>query len=147
MKNASFTLHPDTLEPTYQITMDIPGGSFAMAVAKRLGLDPKILTLAEKYLPRDTKNISDMLDEIRNERQQQATITRDTENTLLESSKLRQELQAEIKYLSNQKSEIVHSFHESAKNKYEEAEKILDMARSALSWSKNIGLKTKMRPG
>ena len=139
MKNASFTLHPDTLEPTYQITMDIPGGSFAMAVAKRLGLDPKILTLAEKYLPRDTKNISDMLDEIRNERQQQATITRDTENTLLESSTLRQELQAEIKYLSNQKSEIVHSFHESAKNKYEEAEKILDMARSALSWSKNIG--------
>ena len=139
MKNASFTLHPDTLEPTYQITMDIPGGSFAMAVAKRLGLNQKVLALAEKYLPHDTKNISDTLDEIRHERQQQASITKDTQDAFLQSSKLRQELQAEIKYLNDHKSEIIRSFHQSAKDQYYEAGKILDMARSALSWSKNIG--------
>ena len=139
MKNASFTLHPDTLEPTYQITMDIPGGSFAMTVAERLGLNSNILKLAEKYLPQNNKNISNILEEIRKTREAQAAITNEIQQELLQSSNLRKKLQQEIKYLNDHKLEIVRSFHDSAKTKYEEVEKILGMARSALSWAKNPG--------
>ena len=37
MTNASFQLDPDTLKPTYRMTIGIPGRSYAMAIAERLG--------------------------------------------------------------------------------------------------------------
>ena len=40
--NASFQLDSDTLRPTYELTMGVPGRSYAMAVAERLGL-PKAI--------------------------------------------------------------------------------------------------------
>ena len=48
MRNASFHLDPETLHPTYQVSIGIPGRSYAMAVASRLGLPKNILQRAEK---------------------------------------------------------------------------------------------------
>ena len=50
MSNASFHLDPETLKPTYRISIGIPGRSYAMAVASRLGLPKRILQSAEKNL-------------------------------------------------------------------------------------------------
>ena len=40
MVNASVDLDPQTLEPTYRVTLGLPGRSYALTIASRLGLVP-----------------------------------------------------------------------------------------------------------
>ena len=44
LENASVELDAASLQPTYRLTMGIPGRSYAMAVAERLGLDAQVVS-------------------------------------------------------------------------------------------------------
>ena len=50
MENASGDLDPDTLAPTYRLTMGIPGRSYAMSVAAGLGMPKDVLAAAGSYI-------------------------------------------------------------------------------------------------
>ena len=54
MLNASVDLHPETLDPTYHVTLGLPGRSYAMTIASRLGLPPDTVDQARQSLsPQD----------------------------------------------------------------------------------------------
>ena len=50
MINASVDLDPQTLEPTYRITLGLPGRSYAMTIASRLGLEPEVVEHARSLM-------------------------------------------------------------------------------------------------
>ena len=50
MENASVELDPQTLRPTYKLTMGLPGRSYAMDIAARTGLDARIVEAAQQRL-------------------------------------------------------------------------------------------------
>ena len=50
LRNASLDFNPVTLAPTYHLTMGIPGGSNALAIASQLGLPPEIVSKAREML-------------------------------------------------------------------------------------------------
>ncbi|HUU81066.1 MAG TPA: Smr/MutS family protein, partial [Acidobacteriota bacterium] len=64
LQNASFDFDPVTLAPTYHMTVGIPGGSNALAVAARLGVPPTIIERARTMLPQGALDLESMLSDI-----------------------------------------------------------------------------------
>ena len=89
LSNASVELDPDTMLPNYRLIMDLPGQSYAMQVARRLGLEEPILEYAETMLDPLRSQTESLLKSLQRERdrvqrvQQQAAKDRAAAEQLL----------------------------------------------------------------
>jgi DNA mismatch repair protein MutS2 len=70
--NASVQFDLMTLSPTYRLIMGLPGGSAALDIAGRLGMDDSILHDARNRLQRDDRLLERLLSDVQ-ERQRQLT--------------------------------------------------------------------------
>lgn len=68
MLNASVDLEPGTLEPTYRITMGLPGRSYALTIADRLGLTPEIVEQAKALVAPSLRAADELIQELQAER-------------------------------------------------------------------------------
>jgi len=62
--NASLQFDAVELRPTYRLQKGIPGRSYGLAIARRLGFPPDILALAEEFLPRSERDAAQLLLEL-----------------------------------------------------------------------------------
>lgn len=91
--SASVEFDPETLKPTYRILMNVPGGSHALEIAQKLGLDESILQMARNYLGKDYTEIQKIIEEY----QKQLVLMKkrieelENERSLLERAKLEYE--------------------------------------------------------
>ncbi len=69
VENASVEFDVETLSPTYELTIGLPGRSNALAIATRLGLPPAIIENARSHLSTDELAAEDMLQEIKTHRE------------------------------------------------------------------------------
>ncbi len=70
--NASLQFDPDHLEPTYRVVKGIPGRSYGLAIAQRLGFPHEVLTLAEELQPDSERSLEALLADVE-ERDKQLT--------------------------------------------------------------------------
>jgi DNA mismatch repair protein MutS2 len=70
---------PQTLAPTYKITVGVPGRSNALAIAARLGLPEEILRAARESLAPEEQAIDSLLGELHEEREAAVTARRGEE--------------------------------------------------------------------
>jgi len=70
LENASLDFNPETLAPTYHLTVGVPGGSNALAIAAGLGLAPEIITEARHRMDRGPQEMETLLAELRREKYQ-----------------------------------------------------------------------------
>jgi len=68
MRNAAVELNPDTMLPSYRVTMGTPGRSYAMAVAERLGLPDDVLDRARVMLSPEHSATEALLLQLQRER-------------------------------------------------------------------------------
>ena len=59
--NASLQFDAATLTPTYRFVKGVPGRSYGLAIARRLGIEPEILTDAEARVPDAERNLDALL--------------------------------------------------------------------------------------
>ncbi len=59
--NGSLQFDAATLTPTFRFTKGIPGRSYGLAIARRLGVDPAVLAEAEGSLPSDVRTLEQTL--------------------------------------------------------------------------------------
>ena len=62
--NAAVGFNEQTLAPTYQLRLGVPGASAGLNIAQRLGLDPTILAHARRQLNTQTADIARFLDQL-----------------------------------------------------------------------------------
>ena len=68
--NASVEFDVATLSPTYRLFMGVPGGSSAIEIAGRLGMDPLLLGEARRRLEKDDRVFEQMLEDLHSKQRQ-----------------------------------------------------------------------------
>ncbi len=90
--NASLEFDLHTLRPTYKLTIGLPGRSNALAIARRLGLDPRVLAAAEQGIDPGGMRVDSMLDDIHKQRKIAFKERRKAEKARIQAHRLRREL-------------------------------------------------------
>jgi DNA mismatch repair protein MutS2 len=70
VRNASVEFDVETLSPTFELSIGLPGRSNALVIAKRLGLNPVIVEKAETIVRPDSLQADALLDDIKQARQE-----------------------------------------------------------------------------
>ena len=70
VRNASMEFDVESLSPTYELSIGLPGRSQALTIARRLGLNPVIVEKAESVVRPDTLQAESLLDDIKRARQE-----------------------------------------------------------------------------
>ena len=107
MVNASVDLNPRTLEPTYQLTNGVPGRSYALIIASRLGLPESVITTAETHLEPSHIQTDQLLQELQEERLTVAELRNQAEQSLLEARQRQEEADQRLSVIEDTKAELV----------------------------------------
>ncbi len=105
VQNASFDFDPVTLAHTYHLTIGVPGGSNALAVARQLGLPPEIVAEAEHLVPEGIKEMESLLASLKAREQETARLQREAQQEKEEAERRTRELEAERRQMEIERQE------------------------------------------
>lgn len=74
VRNASMEFDVESLSPTYELSIGLPGRSQALTIARRLGLNPVIVEKAESIVRPDTLQADALLEDIKRARLEALTV-------------------------------------------------------------------------
>ncbi|MEM9691404.1 MAG: Smr/MutS family protein [Myxococcota bacterium] len=93
--NASVGFDFDGMRPTFQLTMGRPGASSALAVASRLGLDPRLIARAKDRLSVSTRRREELIAELEREKVVAERARREAEHERAIAARHREVIEAE----------------------------------------------------
>lgn len=105
--NASLLFDVETLSPTYEMSIGLPGRSNAFAIARRLGLDETILAEAMRLVGTDSRETENMLDSIYELRQKMETEQAGTQLALRQAERARAELNARLAAIDEERRQLL----------------------------------------
>lgn len=116
--NARVEFDEETLKPTFEISIGLPGKSCAFIIAQKLGLSPEVVSQAQSFLSQEKIKADNLIKKIEEDRK---LIER--EKDLIKAAKeesieIRDKLEKELNKIEENKKEIILKT-------YQEAEKIL----------------------
>ena len=112
LRNASLDFDPVTLAPTYHLTMGIPGGSNALAIASQLGLPAEIISTARGMLSKGTQEIESLLQDIMSEKQRIESLRSTLEKETADAEKLRKRLERELREVKEREQSLIRETRE-----------------------------------
>ena len=107
MINASVDLHPQTLEPTYRVTQGLPGRSYALTIAGRLGMPEAILRQARSSMSPVEQATENLLGELQGERLLVEGMRREAEEALVSAREQKALFEGELASVEAAKLELV----------------------------------------
>ena len=105
--NASLEFDIKTLRPTYKLTIGLPGRSNALAIATRLGLDPKIVEAARSDVNPESLRADKLLDDIRKERNRTSRERQKLEKAREKLETQNLELQKRLEKIEDERREVL----------------------------------------
>ncbi|MQF69632.1 hypothetical protein FIM12_04810 [SAR202 cluster bacterium AD-804-J14_MRT_500m] len=133
MDNASVELDPATLEPTFKLTKGLPGRSYALTIATRMGMDPDTITLAQSLLSEEHRRSEVLLRQLEQERflvtQQRIAADQELERNLA----IRRNLEGELSELQSNKDQLLEQTKLELQNQADDLLKRLQKAQRAFT--------------
>ena len=130
--NASLLFDMETLSPTYEMTIGLPGRSNAFAIARRLGLDETILDDAMRQVSADSHQAEDLLDSIYTLREKMEAEEAQTRRALRDAESERERLQRRLEEVEVERSRILEETRQEMKRQIELLQAEIRQARSKL---------------
>jgi DNA mismatch repair protein MutS2 len=90
--NASLQFDAERLSPTYRLIKGLPGRSYGLAIARRLGLPESVLAEAEEALPQGERDVGRLLLELEAKEQRVSEVSAKLDQRLAQTDRLRTEL-------------------------------------------------------
>ena len=116
--NARVEFDEETLKPTFEISIGLPGKSCAFIIAQKLGLALEVVSQAQSFLPQEKIKADSLIEKIEKDRKLIEKEKNLTEAAKEESIEIRDKLEKELNKIEENKKEIILKT-------YREAEKIL----------------------
>lgn len=130
--NASLLFDMETLSPTYEMTIGLPGRSNAFAIARRLGLDETILDDAMRQVSADSHQAEDLLDSIYTLREKMEAEEAQTRRALREAEGERDRLRQRLAEVEVERERILEETRQEMKRQIELLQAEIRQTRSKL---------------
>ena len=135
-RNAAVEFNEETLQPTYKITIGLPGRSCALKIASRLGLKDEIIREAEKALGSSYFKIEALLSEIDREKTIARKESEEAGTHKVEMEKLKDEYDLKLKDINKEKQQVLD---EARKEGQEFVEMVLgELRETRKEWRKSL---------
>jgi DNA mismatch repair protein MutS2 len=119
VRNASVEFDLESLQPTYRLTIGLPGRSNALAIAERLGLAKEIIEGARSMVAPEELRAEGLLDEIYRQRDATRQVLSDAEAARSEAEKSRDELVTRLNEIEVERRNVLAEAYEEAENELE----------------------------
>lgn len=130
--NASMLFDVETLSPTYEMSIGLPGRSNAFAIARRLGLDETILDDAMRLVGAGSNKAEDMLDSIYELREKIEAQEAATRLALRRIEAERGELQQRLAAIEAERQQVLADAREQARAELESVQEEIRQLRRQL---------------
>ena len=107
MVNASVDLDPNTLEPTYHVTLGLPGRSYALTIAARLGVPQEVIDDARSGISPVEQATEELLQELQQERRVVEELREEAETATSDAVRKQRELDAQLADVESAKANLV----------------------------------------
>ena len=133
MRNASVELAPTSLEPTYQLTLGLPGRSYALDIAARHGLNPSVVQEARSMLGPTQQGTERLLQELHQERQLALEMRREAADMQAQAQDRQAELERQLREFEDNRAQLVEEAQLRLRERAEAIEAELQKAAQASS--------------
>lgn len=116
LTNASVELDPETMLPNYRLIMGLPGQSYAMQVAQRLGLEQPIVDHAATMLDPLRSQTESLLKSLQQERDQISDVQQQAAEDRGAAERMRAEAEAHLQHAENQRDKAIEEAREQLKS-------------------------------
>ncbi len=131
--NASMEFDLQTLRPTYHLTIGLPGRSNALAIARRLGLPPKIIEDARSTLNPDELRAEDLLNEIHRQRDLARKARSQADKAQWEAEKLQASLNTRLENIEDERRAVLEKARAKSEAEVDELREELEGLRRSLA--------------
>ncbi|MDO4873109.1 MAG: endonuclease MutS2 [Carnobacterium sp.] len=138
--NASMEFDGDTLQPTYQLLLGVPGRSNAFDISKRLGLPSIIIDQARGLLSEEDQDLNAMISDLEQKRRRAQRDADKMRHQLELSTQLLEDLQKETEQFKANKARLIEEAKERANTLIEQSK---DDADKILSEIRELQLRSK----
>ncbi len=137
--NASVEFDLETLQPTYHLSIGLPGRSNAIAIAQRLGMPEAIIEKARQDLTPGELESQGLLDEIQRHRELARQAYQQAELHRKEAEKLRKELNERLENIESERLKILEATQQEANQLLEEVREALRKLRREDKHTEQLG--------
>ncbi len=131
--NASMEFDLETLQPTYRLTIGLPGRSNALAIAKRLGMPDDIVADARSELNPSDLQVDDLLDEIHRQRDLARAARASAEKARQTVDQRQAELAERLELIEDERQAVLAEARAEAEEEVAQLQEELRQVRRALT--------------
>ena len=132
VENACVEFDLETLSPTYELTIGLPGRSNALAIATRLGLSPALIERARRWLTSSELEVESLLAEIKVAREEAVAAREAARAAQREAERAERELKERLAALEAERREVLNQARRQAQEELAEVRRELSRIRAEM---------------
>jgi DNA mismatch repair protein MutS2 len=138
VRNASVEFDVETLRPTYELSIGLPGRSNALTIAQRLGLNPTIVERAASIVRPEALEVDALLEDVRRARQEAQQAASQARERERQTSALEADLRYQLARIEEARREVVADVRQTMQAELAEARREIENFRRQIARG-NIG--------
>jgi len=131
--NASVEFDLETLQPTFHVTIGLPGRSNALAIAQRLGMPEEIILSARAELNPTDLRAEDLLDEIHRQRDLSRQARQAAEKARSQAEDVRTDLVQRLEQIEDERRQVLEKARQEAESQMQVLQDELRELRRSLA--------------